>query len=278
MKATVLSSCIVQYIPNPVAHKHSVCAHSRLHRTTPLFLSPLLCLEGSIERWQICQCQQTAVFAAAGSGHTHSVTHTHAAHTHSAVGILSERVKFTSVLTAVSLSLPVSTRPHLDPVTLQSPYTLGQNAGTTPLVYSPPTQPMNAQPQSRPVSACDSMSSFQIRLLLEMLTFCWVLCCCLWCGLWSLVGAVYMVHITYLASLLPLGKCTAYAMHSLWFMCLWMIILTSRFFLSLSFSPSAMLLFAFNQFAPGPRPTHHQVMYTNVWAPFSHLISFLRLT
>ncbi|XP_056304697.1 eukaryotic translation initiation factor 4 gamma 3 [Danio aesculapii] len=31
-----------------------------------------------------------------------------------------------------------------------SPYTTGQNAGTTPLVYSPPTQPMNAQPQSRP--------------------------------------------------------------------------------------------------------------------------------
>ncbi|XDV45940.1 hypothetical protein PO909_013939 [Leuciscus waleckii] len=31
----------------------------------------------------------------------------------------------------------------------QSPYTLGQNAGTTPLVYSSPNQPMNAQPQSR---------------------------------------------------------------------------------------------------------------------------------
>ncbi|XP_052397272.1 eukaryotic translation initiation factor 4 gamma 3 isoform X4 [Carassius gibelio] len=31
-----------------------------------------------------------------------------------------------------------------------SPYTPGQNAGTTPLVYSTPTQPMNAQPQSRP--------------------------------------------------------------------------------------------------------------------------------
>ncbi|XP_016138550.1 eukaryotic translation initiation factor 4 gamma 3 isoform X2 [Sinocyclocheilus grahami] len=31
-----------------------------------------------------------------------------------------------------------------------SPYTPGQNAGTTPLVYSSPTQPMNAQPQSRP--------------------------------------------------------------------------------------------------------------------------------
>ncbi|XP_073795005.1 eukaryotic translation initiation factor 4 gamma 3 isoform X9 [Danio rerio] len=31
-----------------------------------------------------------------------------------------------------------------------SPYTTGQNAGTTPLVYSPTTQPMNAQPQSRP--------------------------------------------------------------------------------------------------------------------------------
>ncbi|XP_056589766.1 eukaryotic translation initiation factor 4 gamma 3 isoform X10 [Triplophysa dalaica] len=31
-----------------------------------------------------------------------------------------------------------------------SPYTPGQNAGTTPLVYTQPTQPMNAQPQSRP--------------------------------------------------------------------------------------------------------------------------------
>lgn len=173
MKATVLSSCVVQYIPNPVARKHSICAHSRLLRTTPLFLSPFLCLEGSVERWQICQCQQTAVFAAAGSGHTHSVTHTHAARVHSAVGILSERVKLTSILTAVFPSLPVVVlpRPLWDPVTLQSPYTPGQNAGTTSLVYSPPTQPMNAQPQSRPVSACDSMSSFQFRLLLEMLPF-----------------------------------------------------------------------------------------------------------
>ncbi|XP_023209316.1 eukaryotic translation initiation factor 4 gamma 3 isoform X3 [Xiphophorus maculatus] len=31
-----------------------------------------------------------------------------------------------------------------------SPYNTGQNAGSTPLVYSPQTQPMNAQPQSRP--------------------------------------------------------------------------------------------------------------------------------
>ncbi|XP_077070711.1 eukaryotic translation initiation factor 4 gamma 3 isoform X3 [Siphateles boraxobius] len=31
-----------------------------------------------------------------------------------------------------------------------SPYTLGQNAGSTPLVYSSPNHPMNAQPQSRP--------------------------------------------------------------------------------------------------------------------------------
>ncbi|KAG5282217.1 hypothetical protein AALO_G00053560 [Alosa alosa] len=31
-----------------------------------------------------------------------------------------------------------------------SPYSSGQNAGTNPLVYSPSTQPMNAQPQSRP--------------------------------------------------------------------------------------------------------------------------------
>uniref|UniRef100_A0A8B9JNF9 Eukaryotic translation initiation factor 4 gamma, 3b n=1 Tax=Astyanax mexicanus TaxID=7994 RepID=A0A8B9JNF9_ASTMX len=32
----------------------------------------------------------------------------------------------------------------------QTPLKYSQNAGTTPLVYSPPTQPMNAQPQSRP--------------------------------------------------------------------------------------------------------------------------------
>uniref|UniRef100_A0A3Q3WIT3 Uncharacterized protein n=1 Tax=Mola mola TaxID=94237 RepID=A0A3Q3WIT3_MOLML len=31
-----------------------------------------------------------------------------------------------------------------------SPYNAGQNAGSAPLVYSPQTQPMNAQPQSRP--------------------------------------------------------------------------------------------------------------------------------
>uniref|UniRef100_A0AAQ4QE26 Eukaryotic translation initiation factor 4 gamma 3 n=1 Tax=Gasterosteus aculeatus aculeatus TaxID=481459 RepID=A0AAQ4QE26_GASAC len=33
-----------------------------------------------------------------------------------------------------------------------SPYNPGQNAASAPLVYSPQTQPMNAQPQSRPVS------------------------------------------------------------------------------------------------------------------------------
>uniref|UniRef100_A0A8C7JTG4 Eukaryotic translation initiation factor 4 gamma 3 n=1 Tax=Oncorhynchus kisutch TaxID=8019 RepID=A0A8C7JTG4_ONCKI len=36
------------------------------------------------------------------------------------------------------------------PALSQSPYTTGQNAGSTPLVYSPQTQQMNAQPQSRP--------------------------------------------------------------------------------------------------------------------------------
>lgn len=79
MKATVLSSCIVQYIPNPVAHKHSVCTHSRLHRTTPLFLSPFLCLEVSVEMADLSVSADCGLFAAAGSGHTHSVTHTHAA-------------------------------------------------------------------------------------------------------------------------------------------------------------------------------------------------------
>ncbi|CAB1353630.1 unnamed protein product, partial [Coregonus sp. 'balchen'] len=32
----------------------------------------------------------------------------------------------------------------------QSPYTTGQNTGSAPLVYSPQTQQMNTQPQSRP--------------------------------------------------------------------------------------------------------------------------------
>ncbi|XP_029991012.1 eukaryotic translation initiation factor 4 gamma 3 isoform X13 [Sphaeramia orbicularis] len=36
------------------------------------------------------------------------------------------------------------------PALSQSPYNPGQNAGSAPLVYSPQTQPMNAQPQSRP--------------------------------------------------------------------------------------------------------------------------------
>ncbi|XP_063767490.1 eukaryotic translation initiation factor 4 gamma 3 isoform X9 [Eleginops maclovinus] len=36
------------------------------------------------------------------------------------------------------------------PALTQSPYNPGQNAGSAPLVYSPQTQPMNAQPQSRP--------------------------------------------------------------------------------------------------------------------------------
>uniref|UniRef100_A0A4W6DBS3 Eukaryotic translation initiation factor 4 gamma 3 n=1 Tax=Lates calcarifer TaxID=8187 RepID=A0A4W6DBS3_LATCA len=36
------------------------------------------------------------------------------------------------------------------PALSQSPYNPGQNAGSAPLVYSPQTQPINAQPQSRP--------------------------------------------------------------------------------------------------------------------------------
>ncbi|XP_047203198.1 eukaryotic translation initiation factor 4 gamma 3 isoform X6 [Girardinichthys multiradiatus] len=39
------------------------------------------------------------------------------------------------------------------PALSQSPYNAGQNTVSTPLVYSPQTQPMNAQPQSRPASA-----------------------------------------------------------------------------------------------------------------------------
>ncbi|XP_010880080.3 eukaryotic translation initiation factor 4 gamma 3 isoform X6 [Esox lucius] len=39
-----------------------------------------------------------------------------------------------------------------------SPYTTGQNAGSAPLVYSPQTQQLNAQPQSRPSSSMPSPS------------------------------------------------------------------------------------------------------------------------
>ncbi|TRY96654.1 hypothetical protein DNTS_024268 [Danionella cerebrum] len=108
----------------------------------------------ALRRWQICQCQQTAVFAARGSGQTLSVARTHAAHAHSAGGILSERVCNVHIRpNAVSsfVSPLVPHRPLGDPVTQQSPYTPGQNAGTTPLVYSPQSQAMNAQPQSRPL-------------------------------------------------------------------------------------------------------------------------------
>ncbi|XP_060794245.1 eukaryotic translation initiation factor 4 gamma 3 isoform X6 [Neoarius graeffei] len=42
-----------------------------------------------------------------------------------------------------------STQPGVAAV-YSSPYTVGQNAGTAPLVYSPQTQPMNVPPQSRP--------------------------------------------------------------------------------------------------------------------------------
>uniref|UniRef100_A0AAY5JZB7 Eukaryotic translation initiation factor 4 gamma, 3a n=1 Tax=Esox lucius TaxID=8010 RepID=A0AAY5JZB7_ESOLU len=44
------------------------------------------------------------------------------------------------------------------PALSQSPYTTGQNAGSAPLVYSPQTQQLNAQPQSRPSSSMPSPS------------------------------------------------------------------------------------------------------------------------
>lgn len=82
MKATVLSSCIVQYIPNPVAHKHSVCAHSRLHRTTPLFLSPFLCLEGSVEEMADLSVSADRSVCS-GREWTHSLCHPHSHSTRS---------------------------------------------------------------------------------------------------------------------------------------------------------------------------------------------------
>lgn len=119
------------------------------------FSLPLSALKAALRRWQICQCQQTAVFSTAGSGRAHSVTHTPAARTE----IFTGRQKRTPFLTAVSSSLPVvcPLLPLRDPVTLQPQYTPIQNAVTTPVVFTQQTQPMNAQPQSRPVSARDYM-------------------------------------------------------------------------------------------------------------------------
>lgn len=166
-----------------------VCSRLRLY-----FSLPFSGLKAALRRWQICQCQQTAVFAAAGSGHTHSVTHTHAAHTHSAVGIFIRdgKTPIHPNYCFFSSAGVCSFWPLWDPVTLQSPYTTGQNAGTTPLVYSPPTQPMNAQPQSRPVSAYD-FKILACHTSIEMHPYCQVLCCCLQCGLWWSVGAAVSI-------------------------------------------------------------------------------------
>ncbi|KAL4646003.1 eukaryotic translation initiation factor 4 gamma 3-like isoform X3 [Arapaima gigas] len=50
----------------------------------------------------------------------------------------------------------------------QSPYPSGQNAGTAPLVYSPPTQPMNAQPPSRPFATGPRPTHHQVNHFLLM--------------------------------------------------------------------------------------------------------------
>ncbi|XP_054906390.1 eukaryotic translation initiation factor 4 gamma 3 isoform X7 [Poeciliopsis prolifica] len=60
------------------------------------------------------------------------------------------RTTLTSALSgAQTAPQPGAVPPSSYPFTW-SPYNSGQNAGSTPLVYSPQTQPMNAQPQSRP--------------------------------------------------------------------------------------------------------------------------------
>jgi len=143
-----------------VAHKHS-----RLHRTTPLFLSPFLCFEVSVEMADLSVSADRSVCS--GREWTHSLCHPHSRSTRSLScgdfireGNIHIRPNYSFSFPAGLYSTSLGPRD-----TLQSPYTPGQNAGATPLVYSPQTQPMNTQPQSRPVSACDSMSSFQIRLL-----------------------------------------------------------------------------------------------------------------
>ncbi|XP_019712219.1 eukaryotic translation initiation factor 4 gamma 3 isoform X4 [Hippocampus comes] len=51
-----------------------------------------------------------------------------------------------------------------------SPYNPGQNAGSAPLVYSPQTQPMNAQPQSRPFATGPRQTHHQFFQRTQMQT------------------------------------------------------------------------------------------------------------
>lgn len=99
--------------------------------------------------------------------------------------------------------------------------------------------------------------------------------CCLWCGLWWFVSVTLCIwYWNCLASLLPLGEMLLFAYNaavpSLWFYVLVWLFLPHAF---LFLSRSAMPLYAITQFAPGPRPTHHQVMYAHVRpALFSHIV------
>lgn len=65
-----------------MAHKCSVCAHSRLLRTTPLFLSPFLCLEGSIEEMADLSVSADRSVCS-GREWTHSLCHPHSHSTRS---------------------------------------------------------------------------------------------------------------------------------------------------------------------------------------------------
>lgn len=73
----------------------------------------------------------------------------------------------------------------------QSPYNPAQNAGSASLVYSPQTQPMNAQPQSRPVSVPSGLR-FTARLPLSTQTVCGLL----WLFHWVSDGGIWCLEAT----------------------------------------------------------------------------------
>ncbi|KAG9337675.1 hypothetical protein JZ751_028325 [Albula glossodonta] len=113
----------------------------------------------------------------------------------------------------------------------QTPYPSGQNAATTQLVYSPPTQPMNAQPQSRPVSG---------PTLKPLILF---------CGRPDLTHPVEKAYkdTCSLGAVCSLATCEPCATA--------VLICRSSLSLLLWCTPH---IHAPIQFATGPRPSHHQ--------------------
>lgn len=69
-------SCTVQNCLNSMAHKCYDCAHSRLFKTTPLFLSLFLWLEGSVEEMADLSVSADRSVCS-GREWTHSLCHPH---------------------------------------------------------------------------------------------------------------------------------------------------------------------------------------------------------